>query len=85
MLINIILWLVLGAAAGWIASLIMKRDSQMGAVANVVVGIVGAIIGGWLVSLFGVSVDTFSIPGLLTAIVGAVALLGVVGAVQTAV
>ena len=71
---DIIGWLVVGALAGWVASMIMKTDAQMGAVANIVAGIVGALVGGWLVrNLMGASVDpnAFSIPSLLTAIVGA--------------
>ena len=43
---NIILWIIFGAIAGWIASMIMGKDAQMGALANIVVGIVGALIGG---------------------------------------
>lgn len=84
MLVNIILWIVIGGLAGWIASMIMKRDASMGALANIIVGIVGAIIGGFVVSLFGVAVDTFSLPGLLVAILGAVILLAVIGALQRA-
>ena len=85
MLVNIILWIILGAAAGWIASMIMKRDAQMGAVANIVVGIVGAVIGGFLFNLLGLPGDTgFNIWTLLVAIVGAVVLLFLVGLVQRA-
>jgi uncharacterized membrane protein YeaQ/YmgE (transglycosylase-associated protein family) len=50
---NWILWIIFGAIAGWIASIIMGRNAQMGALANIVVGIVGAIIGGWLMTAFG--------------------------------
>lgn len=82
MLVNIILWIVIGGLAGWIASMIMKRDASMGALANVVVGIIGAIIGGFLVSLFGYSVNTFSVVGLVVAIIGAVILLAIIGALQ---
>lgn len=84
MITNIILWIIIGGLAGWIASMIMSRDGGMGAVANIVVGIVGAIIGGFVVSLFGVNVDTFSIAGLLVAILGAVILLAIIGALQRA-
>lgn len=84
MITNIILWIIIGGIAGWIASMIMKRDASMGAIANIVVGIVGAIIGGFVVSLFGVSVETFSLVGLLVAILGAVILLAVIGALQRA-
>ena len=84
MLVNIILWLILGGIAGWVASLVMDTDASMGAVANIIVGIVGAVIGGFLVSLFGVSVETFSLAGLLVAVLGAVVLLFLIGAVQRA-
>lgn len=83
MLLNIIVWIVFGALAGWIASMIMKRDAQMGAVANIVVGIVGAFIGGFLMNLLGVGgVTGFNIYSLLVAILGAVVLLFVVGLVR---
>ena len=49
MLTNILIWILLGALAGWIASMIMGRNAQMGALANIVVGIVGALIGGFLI------------------------------------
>lgn len=83
MLINIILWIVFGALAGWIASIIMKRDAQMGAIANIVIGVVGAFIGGFLMNLFGAaSVNGFNIYSLFVAILGAVVLLFVLGAVR---
>ena len=50
-------WIILGGIAGWIASKIMKRDAQMGILLNIVVGIVGALLGGWLLSAFGVDVS----------------------------
>ena len=50
MLTNILVWIILGALAGWIASMIMGRNAQMGALANIVVGIVGALIGGFLMN-----------------------------------
>lgn len=84
MIVNIILWIIIGGLAGWVASMIMDRDASMGALANIVVGIVGAIIGGFVVSLFGVAVDTFSLAGLLVAILGAVILLAIIGALQRA-
>jgi uncharacterized membrane protein YeaQ/YmgE (transglycosylase-associated protein family) len=80
-MMDMIAWLVIGALAGWIASMIMKTDAQMGALANIVVGIIGAFIGGFLVKQFmGVTVDpnAFSIPSILTAVLGAVVLLGLV-------
>lgn len=79
---NIIIWLIVGALAGWVASMIMKTDAQMGALANIVVGIIGAFIGGWIVSLFGVDVmdGALRIESILTAILGSVVLLAIVKA-----
>lgn len=79
---SFIVWIVVGALAGWIASMIMKTDAQMGALANIVVGIVGALIGGWVVSLFGIDVveGALRIESVLTAILGSVILLAVLRA-----
>ncbi|MEO7905083.1 MAG: GlsB/YeaQ/YmgE family stress response membrane protein [Candidatus Saccharimonadales bacterium] len=83
MLWSIISWIVVGALAGWIASKIMKTDAQQGGLANIVVGILGAFIGGFIVQMLtGDNVDTFSVPGLLVAILGAVILLWIVKAVR---
>ena len=83
-MMSLIIWLVVGGLAGWVASMIMKTDAQMGLVANVVVGIVGALLGGWLVGLFGVDVadGELNIPSILTAILGAVVLLAILKAVR---
>lgn len=84
MILNIILWVVFGALAGWIASMIMKTDAQMGAMANIVVGILGAFIGGFLVQTFtGMDVAGFNLASLLVAILGAVILLAIVKAVRS--
>jgi len=83
MLWSIIVWIILGALAGWIASMIMGRDSQMGAVANIVVGIVGAIIGGLIMNVFGTAgVTGFNFWSLFVAILGAVVLLFIVSLFQ---
>jgi len=77
---NIILWIIFGALAGWIASIIMGRNKQMGAIANIVVGILGAFIGGWIMSFFGAQgVTGFNLQSFVVALIGAVALLFVVG------
>ena len=76
---SIIGWIVLGGVAGWLASIIMKRNSQMGLIANVIAGIVGAVVGGWVFSLFGgAGVTGFNLPSLVVAFVGAVVVLAVV-------
>ena len=79
---NLIIWLVVGGIIGWLASLVMKTDAQQGIVLNVVVGIVGALIGGWLLSpLLGagsVNQGDFSLTGLLVSFGGAIILLIIV-------
>ena len=66
----------MGALAGWIASIIMKTDEQQGGLANIVVGIVGALIGGFVFSMFGgPGFSGFNITSLLVAVVGSVILL----------
>jgi uncharacterized membrane protein YeaQ/YmgE (transglycosylase-associated protein family) len=79
---NFIIWLVVGGIIGWIASMIMKTDAQQGMFLNVVVGIVGAMLGGWLISpLLGagtVNQGDFSIAGLVVSLIGAIILLAVV-------
>lgn len=81
---NFIVWIIFGALAGWIASMIMGKNAQMGALANIVVGIVGALIGGFLMTnVFGAQgVTGFNITSLLVAIAGAVILLFLVGLVR---
>jgi uncharacterized membrane protein YeaQ/YmgE (transglycosylase-associated protein family) len=78
---NFIAWILFGALAGWIASMIMGRNSQMGALANIIVGIIGAFLGGWIMtSFFGAQgVTGFNIPSMVVAILGAVVLLFIVG------
>jgi uncharacterized membrane protein YeaQ/YmgE (transglycosylase-associated protein family) len=78
---SFILWLIVGGIVGWLASLIMKTDAQQGILLNVIVGIVGAFIGGWLISpLVGAGTinEGFSIASLLVSLVGAVILLAIV-------
>ncbi len=80
---GIILWLVFGAVAGWLASLIMKTDAEQGAVANIIVGIIGAMIGGFVFSLFGgAGVTGFNLYSLLVATVGAVIALAIYKALR---
>jgi uncharacterized membrane protein YeaQ/YmgE (transglycosylase-associated protein family) len=82
-LLTIVLWILFGALAGWIASMIMGRNAQMGMIANIIVGIVGAFLGGLLMNLFGTAgVTGFNLWSLLVAILGAVVLLFIVGAVR---
>ena len=80
---NIVGWIIFGAIAGWIASIIMGKNKKMGAIANIIVGIIGAFIGGYVMDFFGgPSVTGFNFTSLFVAIVGAVILLWVVGLVS---
>ena len=81
-MINFIVWLVIGGLIGWVASLIMRTDGQQGMFLNVVVGIVGAALGGWLISpLVGVGTINqggLSIGALVVSLLGAIILLAIV-------
>ena len=83
---NIIIWLIVGGLIGWVASMIMRTDARQGILLNIVVGIVGAFLGGWFLSpLVGVSTinqSNFSIPSLGVSLLGAVVLLGIVNLVR---
>lgn len=79
---NLLIWLIVGGVIGWLASLVMKTDQQQGIVLNIVVGIVGAMLGGWFISpLVGVPTinqDVFSIASLGVSLIGAILLLAIV-------
>ena len=81
-MLNLIIWLVVGGVIGWAASLIMHTDAQQGMLLNIVVGIVGAALGGFLISpLIGapsINAGGFSIASLLVSLLGAVILLAIV-------
>jgi uncharacterized membrane protein YeaQ/YmgE (transglycosylase-associated protein family) len=78
---SIIGWIILGGLAGWIASMIAKTDESMGVVMNIIVGIIGAGIGGFLFNMFGGSgVNGFNFYSFIVALVGAIVLLFIVRA-----
>ena len=83
---NIIVWLVVGGVLGCIASIIIKTDAQQGIGLNVVVGILGALIGGWVIApMFAtgtINQGDFSLSSLVASLVGAIFLLAVVNLVQ---
>ena len=80
---GIILWIIFGGLVGWIASLIMKTDNQQGIVLNVIVGVVGAVVGGWIMSALGESgVSGFNVYSFLVAIGGACILIYIVRAIR---
>ena len=79
---NFIIWIVVGGILGWLASLVMRTDAQQGMFLNVIVGIGGALLGGWLLApLFGtgtINQNDFSISSLLVSFLGAIVLLAIV-------
>lgn len=79
---GIIVWLVMGGIVGWIASMIMGSDAKQGIFLNIVVGIVGALIGGWLIGpLLGAGSinDGITVMSFVVSLIGAVILLAIVG------
>ena len=79
---NFILWLIIGGILGWIASIIMHTNAQQGIVLNIVVGIIGAMVAGVLLTpLFGIGTinqNHLSLPALLVSLLGAIILLAIV-------
>lgn len=73
---ELILYIIFGALVGWIASIIMGRNAEQGALGNIIVGILGAFVGGWIVQAFGgAGVTGFNLSSFLVALMGAVLLL----------
>ena len=80
-MINFLVWILVGAVIGWVASLIMKTNSRQGLIADIIVGIVGAFLAGLFLSpIFNISTineGNFSVPALLVSLGGAIILLAV--------
>jgi uncharacterized membrane protein YeaQ/YmgE (transglycosylase-associated protein family) len=83
---EILAWLVIGGVAGWLASLVMKTNSAQGTLMDIFVGIVGAFIGGFVLSSLGLASDAggFNLLSLVTAFVGAVILIGLLKLIRQA-
>ena len=83
---NFILWIIVGGILGWIASLIMHTNAQQGPMLNILAGIIGALLAGFLLTpLFGVGTinrSNFSLPSLLLSLLGAVILLAIVNLIR---
>ena len=77
-MIGIIVWLVVGGVVGWLASLIMRTDAQQGVLLNIVVGIVGAFIGGMIFNRGDINDAPLNVTAFLVSLVGAVVLLAIV-------
>ena len=85
-MMGLIIWLIVGGIIGWLASMIMKTDGQQGIILNVVVGIVGALLSGWLLApMLGtgtINSDDFSLASLGVSFIGALILLAIVNLVR---
>ncbi|MEO8397634.1 MAG: GlsB/YeaQ/YmgE family stress response membrane protein [Chloroflexota bacterium] len=81
---SLIAWIIVGAIAGWLASIVMKTNARQGLITDIIVGIIGGLIGGWLLSALGVGggVSGINIGSILTAFIGAVVLLGILRVVR---
>lgn len=82
MLATILTWLIIGALAGWLASIITGTNERVNGLANIVVGVIGAVIGGLILQMLGAggTPNGFNLPSILTAVLGAVILLSLVRA-----
>ncbi|MBU1143631.1 MAG: GlsB/YeaQ/YmgE family stress response membrane protein [Firmicutes bacterium] len=79
----ILLWLLFGALVGWLASIVMEKNRNMGLIANIIVGLVGSALGMWLMGVLGLgSVDAFSFIGLLVSVGGAAILIAIITALS---
>jgi len=80
---SLIVWLIIGAIAGWLAGRLVKGGG-FGLIGDIVVGILGAVIGGWLYGVLGISIGSGFIASVITAIIGAVILLVILRAIKRA-
>lgn len=78
-LTSIIVWIIIGGIAGWLASIVMKTNRSQGMLTDIIVGIIGGFVGGWLLTALGVggAVTGLNLASLLTAFIGAVVLLAI--------
>ena len=80
---SIIVWLIVGGVIGWLASLLAGTDARMGIFMNVIVGVVGAFLGGLIAQAVGFGpLNVLSFAGFVFALLGALILLGIVRAVR---
>ncbi|NIE84530.1 MULTISPECIES: GlsB/YeaQ/YmgE family stress response membrane protein [unclassified Burkholderia] len=74
---GLIMWLIIGAIAGWLAGLLVKGGG-FGLIVDIIVGIIGAVIGGWLAGVLGISVGSGFFASIIVAVIGAVILLFII-------
>lgn len=78
------IYIIFGGIVGWVASILMGTDGQQGIILNIIVGIVGAMLGSWIFSLLGIggNVTGFNIGSFVVALVGAVVLIAILKAIR---
>jgi uncharacterized membrane protein YeaQ/YmgE (transglycosylase-associated protein family) len=79
---GLIIWLIIGGIVGWLASIIMRTDAQQGILLNIVVGIVGAVIGGLILGRGNINNSGLSVSTFLVSLLGAIVLLAIVNLVR---
>ncbi len=76
---GILIWIIFGALVGWVASIIMKTNVEQGGIANIIIGILGAVLGGFLAQLLGADgITGFNVTSFLVALSGAILLIAIV-------
>jgi uncharacterized membrane protein YeaQ/YmgE (transglycosylase-associated protein family) len=83
---NLLIWIIVGAVAGWLASIVMKTNSSQGLLSDIIVGILGGLIGGFVLNALGVggAVSGINITSILVAFIGAIILLAVMRLIRRA-
>lgn len=75
---NFIAWIILGALAGWVASMVMKTNAKQGMIMDIIMGIIGAFVGGFVFNMFGAAgVTGFNLYSFLVALVGAIIVIAI--------
>jgi len=81
---SLLLWIVLGLVAGWLASMVMKTDNQQGPFLDIILGAVGAVVGGYVFNFFGLAgVTGFNLYSLIVATIGAIVLIAIGRAISS--
>lgn len=81
-MINLLIWLVVGGIIGWLASIIMRTDAQQGIFLNIVVGIIGAFLGGLIISGGSINNAPLNVTSFIVSLLGAIVLLAIVNLVR---
>ena len=79
---GLIMWLIVGGVVGWLASMVMRTDAQQGIILNIVVGIIGAFLGGLLLGRGNINNSALTLTSFLVSLVGAIILLAIVNLIR---